>query len=214
MFPKTIAHPIRVLPIASLAFLLLAPTVARPQTAAPLTARQKAALQKACANGTLSADECAAKGVTPGSAAAPAEAGAGRPYKDPNGRYSLIIPPGWNSSTNNGDLSMTSGTSWVQVVTSTADNADAAANTQANNFHTAFSTFNILNHGASKIAGHDAWGMNFDAVSVKGGGHLSVLFISQSAGNNHFLTIVSCTPVDQAPTFNDAVIKMANTVQF
>jgi hypothetical protein len=144
---------------------------------------------------------------------APAQASPGHPFKDPRGRYSLSIPPGWEVSMAGDDPTFHNGASWIQVRIVTAKSPSAAVDQAADLFRSQFTAFNTVNRGNTTIAGRASHGLNVDAITTAGQ-RVSVLLTAQPQGGKQYFVLVSSTPVAQAPQLNTSVMNLANSVHF
>ena len=144
---------------------------------------------------------------------APAQASPGHPFKDPRGRYSLSIPPGWEVSMAGDDPTFHNGASWIQVRIVTAKSPSAAVDQAADLFRSQFTAFNTINRGNTTIAGRASHGLNVDAITTAGQ-RVSVLLTAQPQGGKQYFVLVSSTPVAQAPQLNTSVMNLANSVHF
>jgi hypothetical protein len=216
-------------PLASSFALLAALTCAGAYAQQP-TAKQMQAIRQACATGALSPEECAQKGV--GSRTAlqgtadgsgyqepqngfPSPRGAGgqgQTYQDPQRRFRLTVPAGWNVAVDNGNAAFSFDQAKVQTICASAHSGKEEAETVAKQYGGAFQDLKIFNQGAFKAGAHEAYGINFDGTLK--GTHYSMLVMAIAAGGDHYLTLVSYMPSAQAQGMNNTVIGMANSVQF
>jgi hypothetical protein len=137
----------------------------------------------------------------------------GHPFKDPLGRYSLSVPPGWEVSMTGDDPTFHNGASWIQVRIVTARSPSDAVDQTADLFRPQFRAFNTINRGNTTIAGRSSHGLNVDAITTAGQ-RVSVLLTAQPQGGKQYFVLVSSTPVAQAPLLNTSVMALANSVHF
>jgi hypothetical protein len=143
----------------------------------------------------------------------PALTNPGHPFKDPRGRYSLSIPPGWEVSMAGDDPTFHNGASWIQVRIVPAKSPSAAVDQAADLFRSQFTAFNTINRGNTTIAGRASHGLNVDAITTSGQ-RVSVLLTAQPQGDRLYFVLVSSTPVAQAAQLNTSVMTLANSVRF
>ncbi len=142
----------------------------------------------------------------------PGGAGSGD-YHDPQGRYSLAVPSGWNTASDNGNLTLSSGAAWVTVATGTG-NKPADVNHQIlGQIQAQYKDFKLLNEGDFQNSGHPAHGANATGINPKGA-RVSVLVVAISAGGDHYLILISSAPNDQAKQINGTVMQIAQSVHF
>lgn len=137
----------------------------------------------------------------------------GQPFQDPQGRYSLSIPPGWELNMAGDDPTFRNGASWIQLRVLTASSASDAVDQATTIFRPQFTAFNTINRGNTNIAGHASHGLNIDGVTTSGQ-RMSVLFTAQPQGKKNYLVLVSATPLAQAAQLNTSVMELANSVRF
>ena len=77
-------------------------------------------------------------------------------YHDPQGRYSLAVPSGWNTASDNGNLTLTSGASWVTVATGGGSSAGDANHQILQQIQAQYKSFQVLNEGDFQNNGHPA----------------------------------------------------------
>jgi hypothetical protein len=142
----------------------------------------------------------------------PGDAGSGA-YHDPQGRYSLAVPSGWNTASDNGNLTLSSGASWVTVATGSGAKPADANHQILQQIQAQFKEFKVLNEGDFQNNGHAAHGTNATGINPKGE-RVSLLLVSVSAGNGNYLMLISSTPNDQAKQFNGTVMQLAQSIRF
>jgi len=144
----------------------------------------------------------------------PSPGGAGQcAYHDPQGRYSLSVPGGWNTASDNGNLTLSSGASWVTVAPGNGAQPADANHQLIQQMQAQFKQFKVLNDGDFQSNGHPAHGTNATGINPKGE-RVSLLLVSIGAGNGNYLALISSTPNDQAKQFNGTVMKLAQSVTF
>ena len=134
-------------------------------------------------------------------------------YHDPQGRYSLAVPSGWNMASDNGNLTLSSGSSWVTVATSNGTQPSDVSRQIVGQIQAQYKDFKLLNEGDFQNNGHPAHGTNATGINPKGA-RVSVLVVSIGAGGSHYLVLISSAPNDQAQQFNGVVMKIAGSVRF
>jgi hypothetical protein len=145
---------------------------------------------------------------------ASAQSGAGI-YHDPYGRYSLTVPDGWTAEAqpNNGALQLSSGASWAMIVTGGGPNPREVNHQITQQIQAQFTGFQLLNEGDFQINGLDAHGSNATGMNPKGE-RVSVLVLSIRAGDQHYLSMISSAPNDQAKGVNATIMQIAQSIHF
>ncbi len=134
-------------------------------------------------------------------------------YHDPQGRYSLAVPDGWNTASDNGNLTLSSGASWVSVATSTGAQPSDVNHQIVQQIQAQYKDFKILGEGDFKNNGHPAHGANATGINPKGA-RVAVSVMAISAGNGNYLVLISSAPSDQAQQFSGTVMQIAQSVRF
>jgi hypothetical protein len=134
-------------------------------------------------------------------------------YRDPQGRYALAVPDGWNLASDNGNVTLSSGASWVTVATSSGAQPADVNRQVVQQIQAQYKSFQVLNEGDFQNNGHPAHGANATGINPKGA-RVSVLVVSISAGSGHYLILISSAPNDQAKQINGAVMQIAQSVRF
>lgn len=134
-------------------------------------------------------------------------------YRDPQGRFSLAVPSGWNSASDNGNLTLSSGASWVTVATGSGGQPSEENRQIVQQIQAQYKDFKILNEGDFQSNGHPSHGTNATGINPKGQ-RVSVLVVSIGAGSGHYLVLISSSPNDQAQQINGAVMQIAQSVKF
>jgi hypothetical protein len=134
-------------------------------------------------------------------------------YHDPQGRYSLAVPSGWNTASDNGNLTLSSGASFVTVATSTGAKPADVSHQLVQQIQAQYKDFKLLNEGDFQNNGHAAHGTNATGINPKGV-RASVLVVSIDAGSGHYLVLISSAPNDQAKQINSTVMQIAQSVRF
>jgi hypothetical protein len=134
-------------------------------------------------------------------------------YHDPQGRYSLAVPAGWNTASDNGNLTLSSGASWVSVATSTGAKPADVGHQIVQQIQAQYTNFQILNEGDFQNNGHAAHGTNATGINPKGA-RVAVLVVSINAGNGNYLVLISSAPNDQAHQINGTAMQIAQSVRF
>lgn len=134
-------------------------------------------------------------------------------YHDPQGRYSLAVPSGWNTASDNGNLTLSSGSSWVSVATSNGAQPADVSHQIVQQIQAQYKQFQILNEGDFQNNGHPSHGTNATGVNPKGV-RVSVLVVTIGAGGGHYLVLISSAPNDQAKQINSTVMQIAQSVKF
>jgi hypothetical protein len=142
----------------------------------------------------------------------PSPGGSGA-YHDPQGRYSLAVPAGWNTASDNGNLTLSSGASWVSVATSTGAKPADVSHQIVQQIQAQYKNFQILNEGDFQNNGRAAHGTNATGINPKGA-RVAVLVVSISAGSGNYLVLISSAPNEQAKDFNGTVMQIAQSVRF
>lgn len=139
--------------------------------------------------------------------------GAPSVYRDPQGRYSLAVPDGWNVASDNGNVTLSSGASWVTVATSNGAQPSDVNRQVVQQIQAQYKNFQILNEGDFQNSGHPSHGTNATGINPRGG-RVSVLVVSVGAGSGHFLVLISSAPNEQAQQINGTVMRIAQSVRF
>ena len=210
-------------------------------------ARQRAALQKACAAGAISQDECTQRlaaldaqgqqpsqtaqnigqgnsqvqGRTtsdnPGYNANNAPIAGSTQYKEPNGRYSMTIPPGWKLEANQAaaNLTIRQGEAWAIFSTSYSTQPPLGViHKEADQMKGMYTSFQPLNDSPfTTQSKHPAAGMTVAAV-VPPGKKVVMLYVTQGAGGGNYMTMVSSAPDTQAPQTNGLLMQIFESVRF
>ena len=134
-------------------------------------------------------------------------------YRDPQGRYRLSVPDGWNTSVDNGTLQVSSGSSWAVLMTGGGSQAGDVNHQVTQQIQAQYTQFQKLNEGDLQVNGHPAHGTTATGINPKGE-RVSVLVLSIGAGSGNFLTVVSSSPNDQAKVVNATVMQMAQSIRF
>jgi len=149
-----------------------------------------------------------------GMGGAPAQGGGGSGmYHDPQGRFSLAVPDGWNTASDNGNLTLSSGASWVSVATGTGAQPSDVNHNIVKQIEAQYKQFQTLNEGDFQNNGHAAHGTNATGINPKGE-RVSVLVLSIGAGGGNYLILISSSPNDQAKQNNGTVMQIAQSVRF
>lgn len=74
-------------------------------------------------------------------------------YHDPQGRYSLAVPPGWNTASDNGNLTLSSGPGWVTVATGTGAQPSDVNHQIVGQIQAQYKSFQLLNEGDFQTTG-------------------------------------------------------------
>lgn len=149
----------------------------------------------------------------------PGQAGGGMAgvggFKDPQGRYTLTPPPGWNTAVdgNAGTATFSQGGSWATVATGSGAEPAAANHQIVLQIQAQYKDFKILNEGDFQNNGHPAHGTNATGINPKGV-RVSVLVVSIAAGSSNYLSVISSAPNDQAQQINGVIMQMVNSVRF
>jgi hypothetical protein len=158
--------------------------------------------------------QAADDGQAQGGGQFPSPGGSGQgAYHDPQGRYSLAVPDGWNTASDNGNLTLSSGSSWVTVATGTGTQPGEVSKRIMDQIQAQYKQFQVLNEGDFQNNGHAAHGTNATGINPKGA-RVSVLVVSISAGSGNYLILISSAPNDQAKQINGAVMQIAQSVRF
>jgi hypothetical protein len=154
------------------------------------------------------------QGQASGQFPSPDGAGSGSgAYHDPQGRFSLSVPNGWNTASDNGNVTLSSGASWVSVATSTGAKPADVNHQIVQQIQAQYKNFQLLNEGDFQSNGHAAHGSTATGVNPKGA-RVSVLVVSISAGSGNYLVLISSAPNDQAQQINGTVMQVAQSVKF
>jgi hypothetical protein len=155
-----------------------------------------------------------AQGQGSGSGQFPSPGGSGSgAYHDPQGRFSLAVPAGWNTASDNGNLTLSSGASWVSVATSTGAKPADVNHQIVQQIQAQYKNFQVLNEGDFQNNGHAAHGTNATGINPKGV-RASLLVVSINAGSGNYLVLISSAPNDQAQQINGTVMQIAQSVRF
>ncbi len=212
-----------------------------PATAAPTAPgksagnpQQLAALQKACAAGVFTPEECAAKrkmlagGGNPAndyvdyaSAApqAPAQTGgSSQVYRDPRGRFSVSVPPGWTAAPQGqgGDdgVQISQGSSWAILSPfSGAKQPGDVVNSLYGQFQQQYKNLKMVDHQPFQLGAHDAAYAMFTGVNPKG---VEVSFVISGihASGANYLAMISNTPVAEAEKVSQLFRDMSLSIRF
>ena len=208
-------------------FLLTALSFATLAAAAQSTdlAHKKAALQKACAAGALTPDECKqrlaalnAPADPQTTAGAPDSLAGGQVYHDPQGRFSLTIPPGWAVEASQGSLKITKGDAWARFDTDsmvgTPINVAIATAQKMEQFVT---EPKILNQGSYTTAGnYPAGGLTAGCMlaTKTGPAHRVMLFNAIAAGNDNYVIMTSSADYDTGRPINAVLSQVIDSIRF
>jgi hypothetical protein len=199
----------------------LALTVFAPAQTTDL-AHKKAALQKACSTGALSAEECKARmaalnAPVEGQTAATSLAG-GQTYREPNGRYTLTIPPGWAVDTSQGNLKITKGDAWANFNTQYQTGGPlAVAQSEALKMEQFMTEPKVLNQGNFTTgAKYPAAGITLGCtISTKAGpAHRIMLFNAIGAGNDNYVVMTSSADYDTGRPVNAVLAQVVESIHF
>jgi hypothetical protein len=152
------------------------------------------------------------QGAGGGQFPSPGGSGSGA-YHDPQGRFSLAVPSGWNTASDNGNLTLSSGATWVSVTTSTGAKPADVNHQIVLQIQAQYKNFQLLNEGDFQNNGHAAHGTNATGINPKGA-RVAVLVVSISAGSGNYLVLISSAPNEQAKDFNGTVMQIAQSVRF
>lgn len=139
--------------------------------------------------------------------------GGGNVFRDPQGRYSFTVPPGWNVNSSNGNTMVMSGDAYAMFFAGSGSSAGQVAQSVAQQYTQQYKQVQVLNQGDTQVNGHPAHGINLTGINPKGV-RASVLVISIDAGSGHILTVMSAVPNTQAQETNGLVMNMVNSIQF
>jgi hypothetical protein len=134
-------------------------------------------------------------------------------YHDPQGRFSLSVPAGWNSASDNGNLTLSSGPAWVSVATGTGGQPGDENHQIVQQIQAQYKDFKILNEGDFQNNGHASHGTNATGINPKGQ-RVSMLVVSISAGSGNYLILISSSPNEQAQQANSTAMQIAQSVRF
>lgn len=186
---------------------------AAAQTGSDLAAK-RTALEKLCALEVLSADECARRRAELGGGepAAPASAEP-RVFNDPDGRYSAIVPDGWNSASNNGVATFSSGEAWATIMPSPANRPDEAVNALVNQLRAGYAKLDQSQSGRPKIGGHEAAFVTFSGVNPKNES-VAVTVAGLLGPSGHVLVYMSSAPLARIDDYSKTFYAIAEGVRF
>jgi hypothetical protein len=188
-------------------------------------AHKKAALKQACAAGVLTPDECkqrlAALTAPPASPTAAPAADAlagGQLYHDPNGRFTLTIPPGWTIDASQGSLKITNGDAWARFDTATITGTPInVAISTAQKMEQFVTEPKVLAQGDYTTAGnYPAAGLTAGCMlSTKTGPvHRVMLFNAISAGNDNYVIMMSSADYDTGGPINALLSQVIDSIRF
>ena len=144
----------------------------------------------------------------------PAASPEARAFRDPQGRYSLTLPDGWNATTDSsGTTQLSFGPNWATLLATGGSQPIDVNHQILQQIQAQYKEFRLLNEGNLQVNGHAAHGSNATGINPKGV-HVSLLVISISAGNGHFLTVVSSAPNDQAKAVNGVIMQITQSIRF
>ncbi|SPF55465.1 exported hypothetical protein [Candidatus Sulfopaludibacter sp. SbA4] len=189
--------------------------------------QQLAALQKACAAGVFTADECAAKRAAlsgGGNPAAPAPSNAPQPgggsqvYRDPRGRFSVAVPPGWTATPQGqggGDgVQISQGSSWAVLSPfGGAARPDEVINQLAGQFQSQYRNLRIVSHAPFQLGAHDAAFTMYSGTNPKGV-EVSLVISGVHASGNNYLAMISSVPAAQAEAINQVFRDISLSIRF
>ena len=188
-------------------------------------AAKRAALEKLCAMQVLTVDDCARRRaalsgggdmVSPAPAApafaAPAAEG-GRVFTDADGRYSAIVPDGWNTSSNNGVATFSSGDAWATLVPSGANRPDAAVNDFVGQLRGSYPKLAQAQTGQPVIGGHQAVFVTFSGVNPKNQS-VAVTVAGVQGPSGHVLVYMSSAPLAEIDNYSKALFAILKGVRF
>lgn len=191
----------------------------------PNLAHQKAALEKACASGAMSRQECQERmaALNGGRTVQASQNGqlqsdGGQVWHDPRGRFSVTIPAGWQLDTSQGNLKIAQGHNWAtfDALSNTGQPLDVAQQA-ASQMQPMVSNWRVANQGPfAGPNGHPAAGMTAVAsVATRSGSQQQTfLFVSLSAGSNHYLLMTASADPAQGRAPIEAIMKTFSSIRF
>ena len=184
---------------------------AAAQTGGDLTAK-RAALERLCALDLLSADECARRRaeLNGGEPAAPAGA---RVFKDPDGRYSVFVPEGWNTAANKGAATFSSGEAWATIIPSPMSRPDEAVNAFVSQLRAGYARLDAAQSGQPTIGGHEAVFATFSGVNPKNDS-VAVTVAGLLGPSGQVLVYMSSAPLARVDDYSNAFLAIIQGVRF
>lgn len=183
------------------------------------------AVQRACAAGVLTPEECRTQleKLKPSSSNASTSAqsrpssGVGH-WRDPKGRYTIAIAPGWAVDDSKGNLKVSKGTSWAIFDTETGkpDPMDVAR-TNAEQMHGMVAGWQVVQQEYFETPKHHpcAGVVAVANVTDRAGSKPRVLnFVAQSAGSGNYVTMTGSSLKESATTDGNEVMSMFNSIRF
>jgi hypothetical protein len=141
-------------------------------------------------------------------------AGAQTNYRDPQGRFTVTIPDGWNLQSNNGRVQLSSGPSYAVLTTGSgiAQPADVV-NFLAGQFQKQYQNFRLSSQNTFKAGPHDAaFGIFF---GTNGKGEDVVLeLVGISAGGDRYLAIIASAPRANVKEASQSFSAIVQSVKF
>lgn len=141
-------------------------------------------------------------------------------WHEPHGRYTLTLPAGWKLESNPEAASMkiSNGSSWAIFETSSSNGESLAlAQQSARQMQPMYANWTVLNQGAFETAlHHPAGGITVQATVTTrtGSQQVVMLFVTQSAGQGHFVSMTSSAPQSGAQAINAQLMSTFNSVRF
>ena len=180
-------------------------------------AHKKAALQKACSAGALSPDECQQRLAALNAGPAPSPSG-GQSYRDPQGRFTITIPAGWNIDTSAQNLKITHGDAWANFNTEyQTGGPQAVAQSTALKMEQFMTNPKILNQGNFTAGGkYSAAGITLGCTiaNKSGPAHRIMLFEAIAAGNDNYVVMTSSADYDSGRPLNAAIAQAVESIRF
>ena len=124
----------------------------------------------------------------------------GDQYRDPQGQFAIRIPPGWQSTPQNGGVILTRGSSMVMVSPfDGAQSGEQIVSTLARQYHAQWNNLQLNDQGQFSIGGAPAAYMMMSGTSPRG--VQSLLRIAGAVRGNQGFAVIISTPLSE---FNSA----------
>src|ERR1700722_15922446 len=134
-------------------------------------------------------------------------------YRDPQGRYSVVIPDGWNLQSNNGRVQLSSGPSYAAFSTGSGIAQPVqVVNFLAGQFQKQYQNFRMSSQNTFKAGSRDAaFGIFF---GTNGKGEDVVLeLVGISAGGGRYLAIIASAPRASIKEASQSFSQIVQSVQ-
>jgi len=148
----------------------------------------------------------------------PRQSGQPASYRDPQGRFSFMVPAGWKMKLQgkNGEdgVMISNGTSWAMIgpyggVHDTIDLVESLAS----QYQAGYQDYSMGDHGSLQVNGHDAAYAAFSGVNSKGE-NVGMRYGGVSAGHGHFLGVAVFIPHNEIPDTDPQIKDLFMSISF